>query len=133
PVRIGGALYVVAAALTVAVPNALGANIMRLGMYAAPALVAGALWAAHRRIALVLLAPLLVWQWLPAYDAIFTAGHDPSSEAAYYSGVLGQLAARSPQRVEIPFTKRHWEAALVAPHVQLARGWERQVDIGVNP
>ena len=31
-------------------------------------------------------------------------------------------------RVEIPFTENHWEAAHVAPHVPLARGWERQLD-----
>jgi hypothetical protein len=30
--------------------------------------------------------------------------------------------------VEIPFTENHWEAAHVAPHVPLARGWERQLD-----
>ena len=36
-------------------------------------------------------------------------------------------------RVEIPSTYRHWEAAYVAPHVALARGWERQLDIAYNP
>src|SRR6202007_2507775 len=36
-------------------------------------------------------------------------------------------------RVEIPFTKRHWEANYVAPHAALARGWERQLDILANP
>jgi hypothetical protein len=31
-------------------------------------------------------------------------------------------------RVEIPMLVNHWEAAHVAPHVALARGWERQLD-----
>ena len=30
--------------------------------------------------------------------------------------------------MEIPFTDNHWESRWVAPHVPLARGWERQVD-----
>ena len=33
-----------------------------------------------------------------------------------------------PFRIEIPFTDNHWESRWVAPHVPLARGWERQLD-----
>ena len=31
-------------------------------------------------------------------------------------------------RVEVPLTRSHWEAALLAPTVSLARGWEKQLD-----
>jgi hypothetical protein len=31
-------------------------------------------------------------------------------------------------RLEIPFTREHWEAARVAPYFPIARGWERQTD-----
>jgi hypothetical protein len=31
-------------------------------------------------------------------------------------------------RVEVPFTRGHWEAAWLAPRVSLARGWEKQLD-----
>ncbi len=31
-------------------------------------------------------------------------------------------------RVEVPLTRSHWEAALLAPSVSLARGWEKQLD-----
>ena len=31
-------------------------------------------------------------------------------------------------RVEVPFTRSHWEAAWLAPSVSLARGWEKQLD-----
>ncbi len=31
-------------------------------------------------------------------------------------------------RVEVPLTRSHWEAALMAPTVSLARGWEKQLD-----
>ena len=33
-----------------------------------------------------------------------------------------------PVRVEVPLTRSHWEAALLAPTVSLARGWEKQLD-----
>jgi hypothetical protein len=36
-------------------------------------------------------------------------------------------------RVEIPFTAAHWESVYVAPHIPIARGWERQTDIATNP
>jgi hypothetical protein len=31
-------------------------------------------------------------------------------------------------RVEVPLTRSHWEAALLAPTVSLARGWEKQLE-----
>ena len=31
-------------------------------------------------------------------------------------------------RVEVPLTRSHWEAALLAPSVSLARGWEKQME-----
>ena len=40
----------------------------------------------------------------------------------------GRAATAAAFRVEIPFTDNHWESRWVAPHVPLARGWERQVD-----
>ena len=44
------------------------------------------------------------------------------------------LAARpGPLRVEVPFTREHWEAADLAPRYPIARGWERQLDIAENP
>ena len=35
-------------------------------------------------------------------------------------------------RVEVVPTRRHWETVYVASEVPLARGWERQLDIGRN-
>jgi hypothetical protein len=35
--------------------------------------------------------------------------------------------------VEVPFTAGHWESYFLAPHIPLARGWERQSDIADNP
>ena len=88
------------------------------------------------RVLLALLAvPLLVWQWIPAVDGIAFAHEDPSTHASYYQPVVAYLESQAGPigRVEIPSTYRHWEAAYAAPHVLLARGWERQLDIAYNP
>ena len=37
-------------------------------------------------------------------------------------------ALARPVRIEVPLTRSHWEAALLAPSVSLARGWEKQLD-----
>jgi hypothetical protein len=60
---------------------------------------------------------------------------DPSTSAAYYVPLQRFLAAHggSLVRIEVPFTHSHWEAALLAPDVELARGWERQLDKRYDP
>ena len=54
----------------------------------------------------------------------------PPTSASYYQPVERFLdgigGGRS--RVEVPLTRSHWEAAMLAPHVALARGWEKQLD-----
>jgi hypothetical protein len=66
----------------------------------------------------------------PAARDVARAAGDPSVSASYYAPLLQKLDSLAPRpfRVEIPFTANHWEAARVAPHVPLARGWERQLD-----
>jgi hypothetical protein len=82
----------------------------------------------------LLLASLAVWQWSAAVRDTRKALEDPSTEAAYYKPLLAELDRRGgpPTRIEIPFTRAHWEAAEVAPRYPLARGWERQLDIPRN-
>lgn len=136
PVRVGAVLYAVAAAGAFVVPTPMGANTGRLGMYLALPLLAITLWATPRRWLLVAIVPAaLAWQWVPAADAIARAPADPSMHAEYYEPLLDFLEAAAPEgtRVEIPFTKRHWEATHVASRVALARGWERQLDLERNP
>jgi hypothetical protein len=115
------------------VPTPLGANLTRLGMYAAgPVLLA----LVPLSLAVLALVPLLLfWQWSPALDAIFRAGDDPSTERDYYRPLVGYLASvgAATGRVEVVPTARHWEAAFVAARFPIARGWERQLDIRFNP
>jgi hypothetical protein len=75
-----------------------------------------------------------VWVlWGPVRETLAVA-HNESTNASYYVPVKRFLAgvapggAASPVRVEVPLTRSHWEAALLAPTVSLARGWEKQLD-----
>jgi hypothetical protein len=134
--RLGIAFYAVLLVASAALSTPMGGNAARLGALFAGPVAAVGLWP-HRRVALLLLAPALVyWQVsTPIADWARAAG-DGSVDSAYYSGLVRFLDARTaadgPFRVEIPFTDNHWEAARVAPHVPLARGWERQLDRKVN-
>jgi hypothetical protein len=133
--RWGAVFYACAAVGSYVMPSALGGNVSRLGQYVVGPILACVLL--HRwRILLALLAvPLLLWQWVPTFDAVVWAPSDPSTHAAYYAPVVSYLESRTGPigRVEIPFTYRHWETAYVAPYIALARGWERQLDIAYNP
>ena len=129
--RAGIALY--GAALTAAylLETPMGSNAARLGALLFPALVA----AAGRRLLLVAALPILLYaQWQPVLSDWHRTWGDPSNQAAYFTLLNDWLARQGgpPFRIEIPFTVTHFEAARVAPHTPLARGWERQLDIRHN-
>src|SRR5439155_21434515 len=63
----------------------------------------------------------------PVRDAVVAAG-DPSTRASYSAPLVAGLARRPAGRVEVPFTRSHWEARYLAERFPLARGWERQLD-----
>ena len=133
--RVGLVLYGLTAIAVFCVPNPIGGNLVRLTVSFGPALLVALASFYRRRVLLVLTVPLLIWQWSPAMGAIVASNHDQTaSELAYYQPLITELT-RQPTigRVEIPFTRSHWEAAYVAPHVPLARGWERQLDMNDNP
>jgi hypothetical protein len=131
--RVGVALYALACIAAYALATPVGGNVVRMGALCGGPLLALALWR-RRMLALALVAPaLLWWQWSAAVGDVRTASGDPSVGAAYYAPLLAQLAHEDapptpPGRVEIPFTRLHWEARWVAPSFALARGWERQLD-----
>jgi len=133
-VRTAIALYMVACLLAFLVPTPLGANITRLGMYAAGPIVI-ALASTRRAMLVALLPAIWFWQWSPAFDAVLRAGDDPSIERAYHRPLLRFLRSVDAQtsRVEVVPTGRHWETAYVAARFPIARGWERQLDIKYNP
>jgi hypothetical protein len=117
------------------VPNPVGGNIARLaGLIIGPVAAFVLLRAGRVRSLLVVALPLALFQLQPAVAAATAAAGDPSTRPQYYQGMLRFLEAhRYPLgKVEIPFTKDHWEATYVAEHVPLARGWDRQIDLARN-
>ncbi|HEV3047690.1 MAG TPA: hypothetical protein VGY13_10045 [Solirubrobacteraceae bacterium] len=139
--RLGAALYAMALIGSYLVPSAVGGNADRLGALMGGPLAACALACAsrgRRRTLLVLAPALLYWQAnAPLVDATAAAG-DPAVHASYYTPLLGELRALGvgyaarPARIEVVATADHWEARWLAPHVMLARGWERQLDTSRN-
>lgn len=134
--RIGGRLYVLVVLVSI-IPTPMGSNVDRYAVLLAGPLLLCALsrhgWRASGRplagVALALFVIVTWTVWGPVRETVGIVG-DPSTSAAYYAPLKrfvhthdGSLA-----RVEIPFTHSHWEAALIAPEVELARGWERQLD-----
>jgi hypothetical protein len=135
--RIGIALYALAMIAAFAVPSAVGGNADRLGALVAGPVAACALVAAGvlRMRVLVVLAPLLLyWQANAPVADFASAVSDPATSASFYAPLLGELRTRGvgygarPARIEVVPSKNHWEARWVAPHVMIARGWERQLD-----
>ena len=127
------ALYTVGLIVSYAIPSALGSNAARLAELVAGPLAALVLWPRHKGLLLAAAVPLVYLQWhAPVSDLAGVSG--PSTTTAYYRPLLRFLERQPgpPFRVEIPFTKFHWEAYAVAPEFALARGWERQLDIKYN-
>jgi hypothetical protein len=129
PLRTGGAVYLLACLLLLLVHSPMGSNIERYGVLLAGPL----LLCARPRASAAVAAALGVWAvwvvWGPVRETLAVAGSQATS-AAYYVPVERFLAAhaREPVRIEVPLTRTHWEAALLAPSVSLARGWEKQLD-----
>jgi hypothetical protein len=148
--RIGGVVYLLACVGCVAVHSPVGSNVERYGVLLAGPLLLCALLSTRdarpggasarglststlRRIgpagvlALCLAGAWVVWG--PVRETRAVAGSEATS-ASYYAPVKRFLAERriGPVRVEVPLTRSHWEAALLAPSVPLARGWEKQME-----
>jgi hypothetical protein len=117
-----------------AIPTPLGSNALRLAPLAGPAVLLAA-GRGPRPLVLLAVAGLLYLQLQTAERAVLDARGDPATHARFYTPLLGFLdgAARPGDRVEVAFTRTHWETAFVAERHPIARGWERQLDRRVNP
>jgi hypothetical protein len=115
--------------------NPIGGNMVRLGAVFGGPLIAYELWrAGRRRVLAVVSIPLLIWQFAPLPNALATGRENPSAQASYYTGLLAYLTAHGAEtsRLEVPLTTGRWEADYLATKISLARGWERQLDLGRN-
>ena len=132
--RVGTLLYAAAAVALFATRTPVGDNFTRLSATVGVPLAATAVVPLRRWLGVVVLLPLLAWQWSPAVTAITFSGVDASSHAAFFAPLLSELERvhAEPGRLEIPLTRARWETARVAPTISLARGWERQLDFVDN-
>jgi len=139
--RTGALLYALAAVLAFLVPTPMGSNVTRLGAtFAGPLLLCAAagagLPALGRRGVLVVAAAagMFVWQWWAPVREVAKGATDPSMQAAYYEPLAAWLDQQGgpPARVEVPFTRGHYEAAHLARRYPLARGWQTQLDTKYN-
>jgi hypothetical protein len=137
----GALLYALALLGSYVIPSAVGGNIDRLGALLAGPVLACVLAPRHPRLLLVLAPLFLYWQLTAPLTDFASAASDPAVDASYYTPLLGELRtlgvgyesppARSPTRparIEVVPSADHGEARWMAPHVMLARGWERQLD-----
>jgi hypothetical protein len=139
--RWGAVLYGVGATGALLIETPMGGNAVRLGaLFGGPVLLC-ALWGRpimRRPWAVPLLAvgfaALAFWQWSPAVRDVIKYIEDPAAKADYFEPLRQYLYTLEDQRrVEIPFTRSHWEGAEVATTVPLSRGWLRQLDTGLHP
>jgi hypothetical protein len=132
--RAGALLYGLGNVAAYALSSPIGSNAARLSALVAGPLAA-LLWYKRRPAWLLAAAlPLAYVQWQAPVRDVNRSANDPSVSASYYRPLLAFLNKQPgpPFRVEIPFTKFHWETYDVAPYFPLARGWERQLDIKYN-
>jgi hypothetical protein len=140
--RLGALIYLLACLLCLLVHTPIGSNVERYGVLLAGPLLLCAHLSSGRRpspvtpsarsapVVALALSAIAVWVlWGPVRETRAVAGNR-STQASYYAPVKRFLAGLStPVRLEVPLTRSHWEAALLAPTVSLARGWEKQLDI----
>lgn len=132
--RVGVALYALVTIASYLIATPLGSNAARLGTLLGAPVAALLLWPRRRWLLLVAAVPLLYLEWqAPIRDLVMASGEKTTS-TAYYRPLLRFLERQPgpPFRVEIPFTRFHWEAYAVASRFPSPRGWERQLDIKDN-
>ncbi|WP_425584999.1 hypothetical protein [Streptomyces vastus] len=136
--RWSGLVYAAGTVLTYLVPSPIGTNVERLAeLFAPTALLAALLTQREKkgpRRRLVALAVTLVvsvaWVGTKTVDDLRISTKVPPW-AADTRGVVRALDRLGAERtrVEVVPARNHREATALAPHVNLARGWNRQLDI----
>jgi len=139
--RWGALLYGLGSTLALVIETPMGGNAVRLGaLFGGPVMLCalwGRPWAKRVWVVPILtvgFAALAFWQWSPAVRDVIKYLEDPAAKSDYFES-LRQFLFRLPdqRRIEIPFTRSHWEGSEIAMEQALARGWLRQLDTGLHP
>lgn len=134
--RWSGAVYAAGTVLVYLIPSPVGTNLERFAEYAAPVALMVALLAQPRLrpVRRALLVAALVfssgWTVKKTVDDL-KVSTDVPAWAAQTDGVVRALESLGADRtrVEAVPARNHREAVALAPHVHLARGWNRQLDM----
>ncbi|MGW6268670.1 hypothetical protein [Streptomyces sp. NPDC055060] len=133
--RWGAAVYAAGTVLTYLVPSPIGTNVERLAELLAPtallgALLVPALTRARRVVLVVALVLSTAWVTQKTADDLTVSTAVPEW-AADTRGVVEELERLGADRgrVEVVPARNHREATALAPYVNMARGWNRQLDI----
>ncbi|WP_399029666.1 hypothetical protein [Streptomyces sp. 15-116A] len=137
-VRWSGLVYAAGTVLVYLVPSPIGTNIERFAEYAAPVALLAALLAqpsprthpVRRALLIAALVFSLAWVGQKTVDDLKVSTTVPAW-AAHTHGVVRALdgLGSDRSRVEVVPARNHREATALAPHVHLARGWNRQLDM----
>ncbi|WP_285571660.1 hypothetical protein [Streptomyces sp. RTGN2] len=135
--RYGAVVYAVGVVLTYFIASPIGTNVERLlGLVAVPVLLAAVLVLvrekAWKRAAVLAVVLALSASWLvdKTVDDLRVSGEVPAW-ASRTGGVVGELHRLGAQlgRVEVVPARNHREATVLSPYVNMARGWNRQLDV----
>lgn len=134
--RWSGVVYAAGTVAVYLVPSPIGTNVERFAEYAAPVALLVALLAQPRLTAMrrgLLVAALVfsvAWTGDKTVDDLKVSTTVPAW-AAQTRGVVEALErlGADTTRVEVVPARNHREASALAPHVHLARGWNRQLDM----
>lgn len=137
-VRLSGAVYAVGVLLCYVIPTPIGTNVERFALLFAPAvLLAAWLETPHpktpvRGTALaVALAASVYWVGSGTPTSFLRGSSEVPAWATHTDGVvqeLGRLGADR-TRVEVVPAEGHRDSAVLSPYVNLARGWNTQLDM----
>ncbi|MEU4995012.1 hypothetical protein [Streptomyces sp. NPDC021622] len=133
--RWGAAVYAAGTVLTYLVPSPIGTNVERLAELLAPAVLLAALLApsldrVRRTVLAIALVLSTAWVAQKTADDLTVSTAVPKW-AVDTHGVVRELERLGADRgrVEVVPARNHREATALAPHVNMARGWNRQLDV----
>jgi hypothetical protein len=131
-IRLGAVLNLAIVVVAAVVDSPIGSNAERLGLiFAIPIVAAFVEWRTWIAAGVVI-ASLIAQP--PVTSEVYRLAGVPATHDSYYEPLVTAIRRHAPLtgRVEVPEINGHWDAALLAKHVPLARGWLRQVDKKLN-
>ena len=134
--RWSGAVYAGGSVLTYLIPSPIGTNVERFAELFAPAALLAVLLArpglakVRRRLLIAALVFSIGWVGKKTGDDLYVSTVVPAwaTETQGVVRALDRLGADR-TRVEVVPARNHREASGLAPHVNMARGWNRQLDM----